>query len=1057
MAAVSASLVDNSFGISVLLGNGDGTFQAPKQRKTGEFPIGIVSGDFNGDGKPDLAVANGYDATISVLLSNGDGTFQPQEQLSLGFDPTALVTGDFNGDGRVDLAVAGINSDGTGELEILLGNGDGTFQPGQELALKGQPTSLVAGDFNGDGRGDLAVGEYGGWGGISILLGNGDGTFQPPEQFEVGVVYTGVVSLVSGDFNGDGKLDLAADVWGFTPHEGIFLVLGNGDGTFQPPKELPGGHHDFSVGEGEVSLAAGDFNGDGNLDLASIDMTTSDTKHPGIMHVFLGNGDGTFQPPRQYDVGTNPVALVAGDFNGDGKLDLAVLDQNVNDGSGDSPPGQVMLLPGNGDGTFQPARGVWMQDNLAVMLGTDLNGDGRLDLAGINWFSSTYAIALGRGDGTFVDPGQLAITPHAMPLVADVNGDGTDDVLVVDGHGNILYRQGIPGQPGTFEPPITVNPGFPARDLAWLPNTDQGPLLASVDAHDDAVSFYAYRNGGFVRLGSLATGRLPAQIIAADLNRDGPDDLVIRNAGDGTLTVYRSGGFVGPRSAGSDLPSWLPPVTLTVGLGVSDVQAVDTTGSGSLDLVVTNKLSGQVSVLHNWGDGSFAAPVPYRAGTGLSAIDPGSTPEITSLEATAGVAAGPLTTGSPTSLVTINPGSNTLDVLAGLGQGRFANPVSLQTASPAQIVRVADFNHDGIPDLAVLSANGVSIYLGNGQGGFAPPVTYDAGPDSSGLTVADVNRDGNLDLLIGNPYGDVLVLLGQGDGTFQPYHEANQAIALAVADLTGTGSKDIIYADQGLDRVVVDYGAGNTSVLGDQSTGLLAPGAVTLADLNGDGIPDLVVANSGSNNVLIYPGIGNGQFGPAVNGGHGYFVGTNPVGITVANLTGSLPDLVVADKGSNEVSILLNQGNFDFTAGPRLNAGGSGPVSTAVGDFNHDGIPDILVTNSGSNDVKLLPGVGGGFFNDTSPQTFTVGTDPVASFVGSFNGQTDLVTINAGSNDLTLIVGFDGPNPATTTIASGGTDPTTAFAFASGSGFEDLVVGNTGDGVLALFEGGRRA
>ena len=128
------------------------------------------------------------------------------------------------------------------------------------------------------------------------------------------------------------------------------------------------------------------------------------------------------------------------------------------------------------------------------------------------------------------------------------------------------------------------------------------------------------------------------------------------------------------------------------------------------------------------------------------------------------------------------------------------------------------------------------------------------------------------------------MLLGNGNGTFAPYHEANQAVELAVTDLTGNGSKDIIYADQSLDRVVVDYGAGNSSVLANQSTGLLDPGAVKLADLNGDNIPDLIVANSGSNNVLIYPGLGNGQFGPAINGGNGYFVGTNPVGITVNDL-----------------------------------------------------------------------------------------------------------------------------------------------------------------------------
>ena len=113
--------------------------------------------------------------------------------------------------------------------------------------------------------------------------------------------------------------------------------------------------------------------------------------------------------------------------------------------------------------------------------------------------------------------------------------------------------------------------------------------------------------------------------------------------------------------------------------------------------MVTNKLRGQVSVLHNWGDGSFAAPAPYRAGTGLSAVDPSGTPEVTSLEATAGVAAGPLTPGGPTGLVTINPGSNTLDVLANRGGGRFANPVTLETPSPAQVVRVADFTGRASP------------------------------------------------------------------------------------------------------------------------------------------------------------------------------------------------------------------------------------------------------------------------------------------------------------------------------------------------------------------------
>ena len=125
-----------------------------------------------------------------------------------------------------------------------------------------------------------------------------------------------------------------------------------------------------------------------------------------------------------------------------------------------------------------------------------------------------------------------------------------------------------------------------------------------------------------------------------------------------------------------------------------------------------------------------------------------------------------------------------------------------------------------------------------------------------------------------------------------------------------------------------------------------------------------------------------------------------------------------------------------------------------VGDFTGGAYPDILVTNSGSNDVTLLPGVGQGFFNDQNPRVYPVGSDPVTSFVGNFNGQPDLVTVNAASNDLTMISDFAGQDAVASTIASGGFDPTTAFDFSTGGGFEDLVVGNTGDGALALFEGG---
>ena len=151
--------------------------------------------------------------------------------------------------------------------------------------------------------------------------------------------------------------------------------------------------------------------------------------------------------------------------------------------------------------------------------------------------------------------------------------------------------------------------------------------------------------------------------------------------------------------------------------------------------------------------------------------------------------------------MTISPGSNSFDVLAGLGAGRIANPVAFPTQTPAQVVRVADFNHDCVSDIALLSPDRVSVYLGDGKGGFLPPTSDDAGPDPTGLTVADVDHDGRLDLLVGNPFGDVLVLLGNGDGMFQPYRKTDQFVALAVADFNGDGTDDFVFTNQALDQV----------------------------------------------------------------------------------------------------------------------------------------------------------------------------------------------------------------------------------------------------------------
>ena len=376
------------------------------------------------------------------------------------------------------------------------------------------------------------------------------------------------------------------------------------------------------------------------------------------------------------------------------------------------------------------------------------------------------------------------------------------------------------------------------------------------------------------------------------------------------------------------------------------------------------------------------------------------------------------------------------------------------------MIRAVDFNGDGLSGLAILTSGGLYIERSNGRGGFLPPTEIDVGFEPNGLTVADLNGDGKADLLVSNPLGDILVLLGNGDGTFRTPRSVDQQVSLAVEGPSGTTPSAFIFADQLTDQVIVQTVGGGTTVLADTSTGLVSPGAVKLADLNNNGILDLIVANSGSNNVLVYPGLGNGAFGPALNDGHGFFTGTNPVGITVADVNGDgRPDLVIANKGSNTVSILINEkvGNsFTFVPGPVLQAG-VGPVATVFGNVAGSPLPDLLVADSGSNQVRLLEGIGNGFFNDQEPTIYQVGTDPSALYLGQFTGGPgqSLATINSGSNTVTLISGLGSASPAIQSISSGGLDPTAGLTVTlPGSGLESLMVANNGDGNISLLTGG---
>ncbi len=541
----------DSGAIDVLIGNGDGTFGKPSSYAALQNPIALALGNFRGKGEIDLAVASS--TGLAVLLNDGSGHFPNATSLRIGAQPTSLTAADLKGAGHDDLILANAG----GSVSVLVGDGTGNFTPLTAQSVASGPlSSVVAGDFNGDGKPDLAITQPNS-GALTVLLGRGDGTFQTGASYAVG---NGPASVRAANLTGNGVTDL---ITVNRAANSFSVLLGNGDGTFKPAAE-------FVAGNAPLALATGDFNADGHPDLAIVN------SQDGTVSVPLGLGDGSFIAARAYKSGLQTNAIASGDLNGDGLPDLVVTNYCGSD-SACASEGSANVFLANKDGSYRAASTITLGSGPVAVALADLNGDKKLDLVALNRNDKTMMVMLGNGDGTFGSPQiySLPASPRAL-FVGDFNGDKIPDLAIASDCGQTTCTE-----PGSLE--------------VWLGRGD-GSLAASA---------------------SYPVGYSPVSVAAADLDGTGHLDLVVANAcgdaaacqSDGTATLLAGDG-AGKFTAAGQLDIGKSPTAIALG---------NLSGSG-LDLAVAQRGSNQVAVFHANSSGSFGAPAVYPVGAAPSAL-----------------------------------------------------------------------------------------------------------------------------------------------------------------------------------------------------------------------------------------------------------------------------------------------------------------------------------------------------------------------------------------------------------------------------------------------------